>query len=253
MPECTRGSPPPSDSSGGNPHGHAGVLRAVRDAVVVLVALAGLATGCSGPRQADEAVPAVARLVCEDGGARALTPRVRAVSDGIHIEVDNEAGARGFYLRTATSAGNNHGGKLEPTGTTEIRTTMPPGDILVGCFDRAAPYNEVAREYARITVVDPDDLWVDPAVGCETGEQQRYRDGPAEGNAPDDAEAIIRSTVPDVLPTDQVIRPGYPETQWHGESRLVVRNGSPIATVSVYAQYGRWEVNVRACPGSAIG
>lgn len=227
----------------------------MKDAVVVLVALAGLATGCSGPRQVDEAVPAVARLVCEDGGARALTPRVRAVSDGIHIEMDNEAGARGFYLRTATSAGNNQGGKLEPTGKTEIRTTMPPGDLLVGCFDGPVDpaYYEVTPEYARIAVVDPDGLWVDPAVGCETGEQNRYRAGPADGNVPDDAESIIRSTVPYVLPTDQVIRPGYPETEWHGEPRLIVRNGSPIATVSVYAQYGRWEVAVRACPGASIG
>jgi hypothetical protein len=212
-------------------------------------------TACSGAREGDGPAPRVARLVCEDGGTRALTPRVRAVSDGIHIEMDNEAGARAFYLRAASSADGNQGGRLEPIGTTHIKTTMPPGDVFVGCFDEPADpaYYEVTPEYARITVVDPDGLWVEPALGCETAPQRRYRDGPAEGNVPDDPEEMIRSIVPYVLPTDQIVRPGFPETQWHGESRIIVRNGSPVAGVAIYAQHGRWEVAVRACRGATIG
>jgi hypothetical protein len=59
--------------------------------------------------------------------------------------------------------------------------------------------------------------------------------------------------VPNVLPTDQILRPGYPETQWHSESRHIVRNGTAIAAASVFQQYGRWNVQLRACDDATIG
>jgi hypothetical protein len=215
-------------------------------AAVVLVA-------CSGPREGEEAVPSVIRLACEETGAQTSTPRVRAVRDGIHIEVDNRSGARQFYIRSRASD-QNHGGRLRD-GKNDIRTTMPPGDVFIGCFERGAdvPYADVTQEFARITILDPDGLWIPPELQCTTGEQQRFAGGPAEGTVPEDTDAIIREAVPDVLPTDEIVRPGYPETQWHAEFRHVIRNGEAIASVSVFRQNGRWQALVRACPGSTIG
>jgi hypothetical protein len=219
-------------------------------AAVVLVA-------CSGERRGDEPAPRVAQFVCEEDGTRALTPFVQATSVGIHIEIDNEAGARQFYLRSTAQPDQNQGGKLEAGGVTELTTTMPPGGLAIGCFGRGAdiPYSEVTSDFAEITIVDPDDLWIPPELPCAgyEEEQERYVDGQAKGFVPEDADDLVRSTVPWIVPTDHIIRPGYPETQWHAEFRHVVRNGTPIASASVFQEHGRWKVLVRGCPGAITG
>ena len=214
------------------------------------------AAGCDQARDEDRAAPRVARLVCEDQGARALTRRTRAMRDGIHIEMGNRAGAIQFYIRSAADEGWNHGGRLRRKGMTEIRTTMPPGEIWIACGDRAQdiPYNERAPEFAEVTVVDSEDLWIAPELDCEPEEGVgRFVGGAAEGNAPDDVEGIIREVVPGVGADDDLVRPGYPETQWHSEFRHVVRDGRAIASVSLLPQGDRWNLSLRRCLGADIG
>src|SRR5918999_1172549 len=89
-------------------------------------------------------VPTVAEIRCEEGAAKALSHRVQPQRDGVHVHIENESGARQYYIRSALDEAQNHGGRLRKDESIDIRTTMPPGDILIGCFDnsRDIPYNE---------------------------------------------------------------------------------------------------------------
>ena len=224
-------------------------------AAILPVLLLSPVVGCNSTRKENRSAPNVAQVLCERRGARALTRRVRAVRDGIHIEVENEAGANHFYIRTAADGELNHGGRLKEIVTTEIRTTMPPGDVWIGCFKRGRdiPYHEHTSEFAELTIVDPKGLWIEPELACEQEAPRRFVDGKSEANLPDDAEGIIRASVPRVQGDDVVVRPGYPETQWHSEFGHIVRDGRAIASVSVFAQHGRWHVSLRRCAGVEIG
>ena len=134
---------------------------------------------------------------------------------------------------------------------------MPPGDILIGCFDnsRDIPYNERTQEFASITVVDPEGLWSAPDLSCEQQPGGRFIDGEVMGVAPvpEDVEGLIRSEVPGIEVDDDLIKPGYPGTEWHGELKHVMRDGESIAAVQVYQQRSRWEISVQRCEGVRIG
>jgi hypothetical protein len=91
-------------------------------------------TGCGHGRQ-DSQPPTrnVARLICEEDGTTALTKLVEAGREGIDIQLENRAVASEFYIFTTADPGQNHGGHLKRGGVTDITTTMPPGDVLIGC------------------------------------------------------------------------------------------------------------------------
>ena len=230
-------------------------MRAWSPRLAVAVALAvGGVSGCEGSPSEALSPPSLARITCLDHGATSLVQRVQPMHDGIHIHIENDSGSRQFYI-FAAEGGWNHGGRLRESGATEIKTLMPPGKIWVGCFMRATdiPYNEPAPEFAEVMVVDPQRLWIDPDLGCLEEEGGRFADGEAEGAVPEDVEGLIRSEVPGVQADDELVKPGYPGTGWHGELRLVVREAEPVAAVNVYQQRSRWEVSVRRCHGVAVG
>jgi hypothetical protein len=226
---------------------------------LVIVATAAVigTSACEETPELEAQAPRVAQISCDGGGAKALTPRVQPQQDGIHIRVENKSDARQFYIRTASDEGQNHGGRLRKGETEDIRTTMPPGEIWIGCVESSGDilYSDPSEEFAAVTVVDPDGLWITPNLDCEEEDGGRFVDGEVTGvaAAPEDVGAVIRSEVPGVEPDDELVKPGYPGTQWHGELRHVIRNGEAVASVNVHQQRSRWEVSVRRCQGVPIG
>ncbi len=93
--------------------------------------------------------------------------------------------------------------------------------VLVGCFrpaDAGAAYSggeEVG--FARLTVVDPDGLWISPDLACEDPERLGELDVADVTGRPDD-EAMARAAVPGLRSTDFLQRPGYPETEVEGRA-----------------------------------
>lgn len=225
-----------------------------RLAAALAIAFCGV-SGCERS-PSEESLPAkLARITCEDDGAKSTVQRVQPQHDGVHIWIENNSGARQFYIRAADDEGWNQGGQLRDSGVSEVKTSMPPGQIWIGCFKRASdiPYDEPGPEFAEVMVVDPQGLWIDPDLGCLEEEGGRFTDGEAEGAVPEDVETLIRSEVPGIEADDDLVKPGYPGTGWHGELRQVVRDGEPVAAVNVYQQLSRWEVSVRRCRGAAVG
>jgi len=222
-----------------------------------MVAAAGVVgmSACAETPDRNALVPSVARITCEDGEAKALTPRVQPRQAGIHISIDNASGARQFYIRTATDEGQNQGGRLREGRIEDITTTMPPGKLWIGCFERESdiPYNKSASEFAEVMVVDPQGLWVAPDLDCSQEDGGRFLDGEAVGAAPEDVEGLMRAEVPGVETGDVLVKPGYRGTEWHGELRHVIRDGEAVASVNVHQQLSRWEVSVRRCQGVPIG
>ncbi|MGH2788787.1 MAG: hypothetical protein ACRDJV_12940 [Actinomycetota bacterium] len=209
--------------------------------------------GCDNAREKESPAPTVLRVVCDDEGTTAVATRVRAIRDGVHISFDNRSGARQYYIRTASDEGQNHGGGLRGR-LTEVRTTMPPGALLVACFQSGDEYPYAITDFAEVRVVDPDGLWTPPNLDCDREEEAgRFVDGKAVGYAPKDVEGMIRAQVPGIEADDEIVNPGYPQTEWHSEFRLVVRAGKAVASVSVARQDNNWQVDVRRCPGIEIG
>jgi hypothetical protein len=210
-------------------------------------------TGCEDTRVEESPVPEVLRVICDDRGTTAVATRVRAVRDGVHVSFDNQSGAREFFLRSASDEGQNHGGRLRDR-VTNVRTTMPPGDLLVACFQSGDEYPYAVTDFAEVKVVDPDGLWTPPELDCDGEEDAgRFVDGKAVGYAPKDVQGMIRAQVPGIDTDDEIVNPGYPQTEWHSEFRLVVRAGKAVASVSVARQDNNWQVDVRRCPGIEIG
>jgi hypothetical protein len=212
--------------------------------------------GPAGSRSAgsQDYIPNLARVVCRQNETVVKTPRVQPQQDGIHIQVANEGRFRVFYIRNARDEGQNHGGRLGGA-MEEVKTTMPPGEMWFGCFRKAndAPYTERAEEFGSITIVDPNRLWTDPQLECRLESGGRFTNGPASGAAPGDPEGIIRDVVPDVRAEDEMVKPGYPGTEFHGELRMIVRDDEVIASADVHQQLSRWEVTVDRCVGASIG
>jgi hypothetical protein len=66
-----------------------------------------------------------------------------------------------------------------------------------------------------MTVVDPENLWRSPELDCWGAQEVSHLiDGETESRGPEDMEGIIRSNIAGVRFDDELVRPGYPETQW---------------------------------------
>jgi hypothetical protein len=196
-------------------------------------------------------VPAVAAVVCNRDGAVARTRLVRPQRDGVHIRIDNRSGARAFWI-WAVDGDENQGGRLPADGRV-VKTAFSPGEVLVGCFKRLrdVSYTQRVGDHARVSVVDPEGLWTPSRFVC--GRPVifgRFRAAAASEQM--DPERLIARVLEGLLPTDVLVRPGYPGTQYHSEPRLIVRDGDPIAEADVFQEHGWWKVEVRACPGSGF-
>ena len=222
--------------------------------VAAALAMAMVASACEaqeGPRTASHS--RLARVTCGSHGTTTTTPVVRPQLDGVHILFDNEATRHQYYIRASSDQTNNHGGQLTDVPK-EVVSFMPPGEILVGCFETARdiPYEARSDRFVSITVVDAEDHWVEPRLPCEQERAGEFASDRTVGNQPN-VEGLIRDLVPGVQPTDAFEHPGYPRTEFHAEARHLVREGEAVAQFAVYQQRSRWHVSVWRCPDVAIG
>ena len=220
--------------------------------VLLLVALLGLTacgagedadSGSGGPAESTEpeptALPDVARVVCDENGARLETTSVRPQPDGIHFEIVNETGSeRSVAIQNAQGTGTGMG---VPAGTSTHVVDVEPGALTVACTD---PATEPGAGEA-LEVVDEDGIWVSTRLGCAEQFSQvvDYIQG-ASGETTDPIEAAKKAVEGFGLEPDDVFeRAGYPDTD---TTRVrMVRDGEPSAVVDLIDDgTGKWLVSM---------
>lgn len=202
--------------------------------------------------------PAVAEIVCGPRGAVALTPEIQPQRDGIHLEIYNYGGDRGEFYFVAPDGGNEIG-NLPADDVHRNVSSFGPGPLQVGCTDYADSFSfdgTGSERHARLTIVDPHDLWTEPDLECGDGRRRRkvVTDRPATeppGVQPP-AETLIREFVSGVEPGDVIERPRYPESMFKLETRTLVRDGRRIARLYLTPEDGVWNVLPYVCPGSGV-
>jgi hypothetical protein len=218
--------------------------------VLLAVALVGLTacgtgedTGSGGPAESTAAeptaLPDVARIVCDENGARLETPSAKAQPDGIHFEIVNEAGGeRSLSIQNAEGTGTGMG---IPAGTSTQVVDIEPGALTVSCTDPATEPG--AGE--SLEVVDEDGIWVSTRLTCAEQFSQvlDYIQG-ASGETTDPLVAARKAVEGFGLEPDDVFeRAGYPDTD---TARVrMVRDSEPIAIVDLIDDgTGKWLVSM---------
>lgn len=218
--------------------------------VLLVVALTGLTAcgagedaGSGGPAESTTseptALPDVARIVCDESGARLETPSVKAQADGIHFEIVNEAGGeRSLSIQNAEGTGTGMG---VPAGTSTQVVDIEPGALTVSCTD---PATEPGAGEA-LEVVDEDGIWVSTRLSCAEQFSQvlDYIQG-ASGETTDPLVAARKAVQGFGLEPDDVFeRAGYPDTD---TARVrMVRGSEPIAIVDLIDDgSGKWLVSM---------
>jgi hypothetical protein len=215
-------------------------------AVVILVGgMLLVATFATGGR-----TPDVARIRCAAAGPVAEDPEVRPQADGVHLAFESDDGAQLYDVHAAGWAvGTSLGGRIV-RGVTEAELSVPPGRVEVRCVNDAGGFDANAPK-TELTVIDPDRLWVSPELTCGAATDRLLLDAGPAPTSPD-PERLALATLDGLGAGDVLVKPGYPDTQWHGHLMLVLRLGRPIATVTQYADDGRWRIDVEVCPGNHI-
>jgi hypothetical protein len=229
------------------------ILAALVSVLLVTTACIG-GDGPDGFRAPGTPLPDVARVTCTRAGTESQTREVLPQADGVHVLIERRgSGDSYYYVRAATARSLNQGGRLQGP-LSEIRTTMPPGDILVGCFEpgQPPPWRKTAGVgYARLTVLDPDDLWFPPELSCDEHGLEKI-DARGPGHRSLSLEELARRLLSGLEPEDTFENPGYPETQWHLASLLITRGEEAIARIEFDAYDSpRWAL-LRPCRGSGI-
>ena len=216
------------------------------------------------PSEGDINAPKVVNVTCGDRTHPATvdTDVVQPTARGIHLRIAPPEGNIEFFLRRADEPGDNQGGRLVGEGPNEIYHTSGPGDFLVVCHPKGEypDYAETQGQgYAAFEVVDPFGLWVEPSLDCETERggvfkvENTERKTTPRSVVPRKPTVMLRENVYGILETDQIIRPGYPKTQFHGEPRIVMRDAEGIAVVNIVYSVDEWELHVSRCAGADIG
>lgn len=236
--------------------------------LILFSAMTGLTASCasgeSSPnmRGADSAaatpstVPAeyaapVAQLVCERESAALRTPVVQAHRDGVHVQIENLGGVWGFEFRDVANQDIVwNGGPIE-RGTTRLTDAAGPGEVLLACVRTSRDnHDDDPALTARLTIVDPHDLYVPFHLSCGFGEQFRITVWAGDEQSP---EEVFRR-VSGIEATDEFEPPKYPESpQYSSIDRMVIRDGSVVARFLMGSEIGpEWELLVNACPDSGI-
>jgi hypothetical protein len=200
----------------------------------------------------------VLRIRCGTEGAEVLTPDVVAQPDGVHVEVENPAGAASLAFALAVSPdGSSFSGTLVDAGRV---WPIDPGEFFVECLEMPSDVYLGLRT-ARFEVVDPNGFWVPGTPECAEDDSllkiQAYDGGGADYV---NDEMAIRALLHSIEPMDEVRLPGYPEGPGVKEGRyVVVRDGRVVAVVFVGLSEeedpegpGLTKVTGEACASSGI-
>jgi hypothetical protein len=206
--------------------------------VVVIVVGAALGTVALGGGSST----ASAQVTCSRQGVRVLTPRVLAQEDGLHLRVVNVGDARRYEVGSEGST--PVAGVLSEDGIVDLRLALAPGEVRFAC--RRAGTGEWL--VGRFELQARDGSWTSDALACADPDsgvfETRYLDEPFEDTA--------RRALPGLWPLDRLLVPGYPETAWHGELHVVLRDDQVVGRVVRVVDHGAWNLSVDACPGSGL-
>jgi hypothetical protein len=221
-------------------------------AAVGLVFAAGLVAALSfregGPAVAVSRVaPDVARVRCEPGGAVLDASAVRAGEAGVRFEVQNEANALVLRVRPQRDLGSPVDLVLADGDPSEAVLAVAPGSVRVSCLEDRASGPAPASELA---IVDPQELWISPELACSKVVEREFQSRFA--GIDEDPVETVRRTIRDLVSQDEVAKPGYPQTRWHGDLVVVIRDGRTIGRVTRAQDQGMWTVALTVCTGSGI-
>ena len=200
---------------------------------------AGSGSTAAQPQPEPVALPDLARIVCDEQGARVETPAVKPRPDGLHLEIVNETGSERAFSLSGDDTGLGFG---VPPGTTQQVVDLGPGTVAAACND---PANEPTQGGAPLKIVDEDGIWVSTQLACAQQFSQAldYIQG-ARGETSDPLEAARTAAEDFALEPDDVFeRAGYPEAET-ARVRLV-RGGEPLAVVDLVDDGGgKWLVSM---------
>jgi hypothetical protein len=197
--------------------------------------------------------PTAVSLTCTRDGIEVLSAEVPAQPDGVHVIVDNPGGARIVHVHLKGPTPVSHPDRslsvgVRPQGLARDIEAWPPGPVELSCHGHGI---DERRETVHVT--DPQGFWVSGALACE--ETVPYN-RPAGLTLHADMEAAVRENVRGLLPTDEIVRTGYPQDPLPAVTMLVVRDGDPVAAITlIYAgpEEGGWIPNPgEICVGSGI-
>jgi hypothetical protein len=214
-------------------------------------------TESTAPSVAAE-VPTVVSITCTSNNEAQLeSPTVAARRDGVRFEVQNPGTAEFIYIRDPVDIGQSIGLEIGPGGTTKVvrMVQIRVQDWLVGCF--SAPFStfeHTAADYERLTIVDPEEVWVSTEMWCDSTPQDDYTTGRVDLDGVGRAEvaAALLARTPGLREGDVVEPAGYPRAEW--PSYRAVRYGEVIARFEVLDASGsRSYAHYETCNGSGVG
>lgn len=210
--------------------------------------------GGGGGGSPDEGPANLAAIRCTRQGAEVENPEIVPQTDGVHLRV--RARRKGvFHAVSSDQPDVEVEARVRRRSPTELTAVLPPGDILVGCFQRpnAIPDEASEDDYTTLTVQDPESLWTTTTLACDEPVEAGEFTGPrVDLDQPPSYELLAVSTVPGLGPNDDLVTPGYPQTRWPFTRLMVLRDEGPVAEIS-FLPRGRWNVQVVACPDAGIG
>lgn len=209
--------------------------------------------GFEGSHSDPWGAPTALSVTCTDEGIQLLSAQVPAQLDGVHIVWDNPGGATHLldHMRGPRPAPSGdrtltYRRDPDPDGLTRVVAPWPPGRVEIAC---EAPGVDQRSETVHVT--DPQGLWISPALPCdETVLYERRERTPYA-----DVESAVRENIDGVLPTDEIVRAGYPQYTFPAASMLVVRDGNPVAIIILPYVFGEdfWiPLSGEICVGSGI-
>ncbi len=142
------------------------VIRLSLAAILLFGCRGSFAGGGSFPPIPDE-IPDAARVVCDGGGARVMTPEVEARSDGLHIAIENSLGSDADF--SVNHSGGGMGWSVSP-GRSERVANVPPGKVRVACTGRSWMKEKLfASKDGTIRVLVGDSGYKSARLDCPRG------------------------------------------------------------------------------------
>jgi hypothetical protein len=195
-----------------------------------------------GPSTGADSPPARGEVVCRPDGAHVFPNVVVPQEDGVHLLIVNRSGATSYELLTSQH-GTGVGGPLSPNGQTETGgISIEPGEVKVACLPTTSD-TYLGQFTAVFTIEDPEGLWIPSEPTCD-GKISESSTGLVY-SVP--TKAQILKSLTGVREGDEVVKPGYPETDWMVATLVVRRNGVVVANVWVGGG-----LHLKACDDSGI-
>jgi hypothetical protein len=171
--------------------------------------------------------------------------------DGVHIEITQAHPGQPSDVRLATWQGATRALGNGRPGIERLTISDPyvtPGNWLIGCFDpRWHRLGDARRNFLRISLVDPADVWVSTRLSCETtprlspsGDAVSLREV-----SPGRLQHALLARTPGLKPTDAIEPAGYPDAELR--QFRAIRDGKVIVRFEI--DPSTHQALLDGCPG----